>query len=125
MNNVNLIGRLVKDSDLADIGANKTPKMTFTIAVDDGFGDNKRTYFIQCELWGKRAESLFDYMVKGTQVAVNGKLTTGSYDNKEGKKVYTTTVNVNEVDLLKIPKTDEPKDEPKEEPKRTTRTRTR
>ena len=123
MNNVNLIGRLVKDSDLADIGATKTPKMTFTIAVDDGFGDNKRTYFIQCELWGKRAESLFDYMVKGTQVAVHGKLTTGSYDNKEGKKVYTTSVNVNELDLLKVPKTDE---EPKEEePKRNTRTRTR
>lgn len=123
MNNVNLIGRLVKDSDLADIGANKTPKMTFTIAVDDGFGDNKRTYFIQCELWGKRAESLFDYMVKGTQVAVNGKLTTGSYDNKEGKKVYTTTVNVNEVDLLKVPKAEE--EPPKEEHKSNTRSRTR
>lgn len=123
MNNVNLIGRLVKDSDLADIGANKTPKMTFTIAVDDGFGENKRTYFIQCELWGKRAESLFDYMVKGTQVAVNGKLTTGSYENKEGNKVYTTTVNVNEVDLLKVPKTEE--EPPKEEPKSNTRQRTR
>lgn len=123
MNNVNLIGRLVKDSDLADIGANKTPKMTFTIAVDDGFGENKRTYFIQCELWGKRAESLFDYMVKGTQVAVNGKLTTGSYENKEGNKVYTTTVNVNEVDLLKVPKSEE--EPPKKEETKNTRQRNR
>ena len=122
MNNVNLIGRLVKDSDLADIGANKTPKMTFTIAVDDGFGENKRTYFIQCELWGKRAESLFDYMVKGTQVAVNGKLTTGSYENKDGNKVYTTTVNVNELDLLKAPKAEE---EPPKKEETNTRKRNR
>ena len=106
MNNVSLIGRLVKDSELYDRGTGdkKTPKMTFTIAVDDGFGDNKQTYFIQCELWGKRAESLFDYMVKGVQVGIEGKLVTGNYENKDGKKIYFTTVNIRDITLLSKPK---------------------
>lgn len=106
MNNVSLIGRLVKDSELFDIGKGdkKTQKMTFTIAVDDGFGDNKQTYFIQCELWGKRAESLFDYMLKGVQVGIEGKLVTGNYENKDGKKIYFTTVNIREITLLSKPK---------------------
>ena len=106
MNSVNLIGRLVKDSEVLYVGSgnNKTAKMTFTIAVDDGFGENKKSYFFNCELWGKRADSLFEYMVKGIQVAISGKLVSGNYDNKEGKKVYFTVVNCSDISFLSKPK---------------------
>lgn len=106
MNSVNLIGRLVKDSEVIYVGNGdkNTAKMTFTIAVDDGFGENKKAYFFNCELWGKRADSLFEYMVKGIQVAISGKLVSGNYDNKEGKKVYFTVVNCSDIGFLTKPK---------------------
>ena len=106
MNKVFLIGRLTKDSEGVDVGKGEkmTSKVSFTLAIDDGFGDKKKTYYINCELWGKRAVSLGEYRVKGQQVSVVGKLVTGSYENKEKKKVYFTNINVEEITLLQKPK---------------------
>ncbi|NMF04547.1 single-stranded DNA-binding protein [Clostridium beijerinckii] len=86
------IGRLTKDSELKFTAGKGTANLTFTLAVDDGFGDNKKTYFIPIVLWGKSAESLSSYLVKGTQIGVIGKIQTRSYDAKDGTKRYVTEV---------------------------------
>jgi len=68
----------------------------FSVAVNSGYGDNKKTLWIDCSIWGKRAESrLIDYLKKGQQVAVSGELGTREW---EGKTYL--TCRVNEVTLI-------------------------
>lgn len=91
MNNVVLIGRLTKDPD---IRMGETMIARYTIAVDrrtKGEAD-----FINCVCFGKEAEFAEKYLHKGTKISVLGRLQTGSYTDKEGRKIYTTDVIVNE-----------------------------
>jgi len=85
MNTVNLIGRLVRDNELKYTKSGKAVA-TNTIALDDGWGDNKKTYFIPIVVWEKQAESLANYTNKGSKIAVNGKLTSRSYEMQDGQK---------------------------------------
>ena len=71
MNYLITTGRLTKDAKLA-FTANGDPVLNFTVATDRGWGDNKHTLFIDCALWGKRAQSLDAYLKKGGQVTVRG-----------------------------------------------------
>lgn len=86
------IGRLVADSELRFTQGKGTPVSTFKLAIDDGYGENKKTDFIPVVLWGKSAENLADYLNKGTLVAVSGKVSTRSYDAKDGNKKYVTEI---------------------------------
>lgn len=103
------VGRLVKDVETRYNGEMCVSK--FTIAIDDGYGDKKKTDFIPIVCFGKTAESCEKFLEKGKMCAVSGKYHTDSYDNKEGKKVYTTDIIANRVDFLS------PKDESKKESK--------
>lgn len=94
MNRWQGIGRLTKDSELRFTEGKGTAKLNFTIAIDDGYGDNKTTNFINCVLWGKSAESLVNHLIKGKQIGVTGKLTIRQYDDKEGNKKYLTEIVV-------------------------------
>lgn len=85
MNTVNLIGRLVRDNELKYTKSGKAVA-TNTIALDDGWGDNKKSYFIPIVAWEKQAESLANYTNKGSKIAVNGKLTSRSYETQDGQK---------------------------------------
>jgi len=85
MNTVNLIGRLVRDNELKYTKSGKAVA-TNTLALDDGWGDNKRSYFLPLVVWEKQAESLANYTGKGSQIAVNGKLTSRSYETQDGQK---------------------------------------
>lgn len=85
MNTVNLIGRLVRDNELKYTKSGKAVA-TNTIALDDGWGVNKKTYFIPIVVWEKQAESLANYTNKGSKIAVNGKLTSRSYETQDGQK---------------------------------------
>ena len=85
MNTVNLIGRLVRDNELKYTKSGKAVA-TNTLALDDGWGDNKRSYFIPIVVWEKQAESLANYTRKGSKIAVNGKLTSRSYETQDGQK---------------------------------------
>lgn len=85
MNTVNLIGRLVRENELKYTKSGKAVA-TNTIALDDGWGDNKRSYFIPLVVWEKQAESLANYTGKGSKIAVNGKLTSRSYETHDGQK---------------------------------------
>lgn len=94
MNNIILTGNLVKDSELTTVGNKQTPKLSFTIANNEGYGDNKKSIFVNCVLWGKGAGNLANYLLKGTKILVKGKLDIRSYDDKEGNKKYITEVVV-------------------------------
>lgn len=103
MNLTQLIGRLVKDPELRYTNSNKAIA-SFTLAVD-GFNDH--TDFIRCKAWGKTAETLANNTHKGSRVGVYGRIETGSYEGKDGNRVYTTDVVLNGFDFLD-PKQDRP-----------------
>lgn len=88
------IGRLTKDGELAYIPGTGTPVMKFTLAVDNYNSKEKKNEadFIPIVLWGKSAENLAQYLVKGTQVAVAGRISTRSYDAKDGTKRHVTEI---------------------------------
>lgn len=104
MNNCSLIGRLVREPDVRyTTGANPTAVARFSIAIDTGYGDKKRTDFPSIVCFGKTAENCEKYLVKGSRVGVTGRLQTGSYE-KDGVKHYTTDVVADRVEFLTKPK---------------------
>ena len=96
MNKVILMGRLTKDPELRRTG-NRTPVCTFSIAVDNGYGENKHTDFINCVAWNKTAEFVSNYFTKGKMIIVIGRISTRSWETQDGKKAYATEVTASEV----------------------------
>ena len=98
MNNVSLTGRLVRDPEVRySQGENPTGVARYTLAVSRPFKSNnggQDADFISCVAFGKSAEFAEKYMKQGMMFAVTGRIQTGSYDGKDGKKVYTTDVVV-------------------------------
>ena len=103
MNKVILLGRLTKDPEVKyTTGANATATARFSIAVNRKFKNAEGNYeadFINCVSFGKTAEFIEKYFKKGSQMALVGRIQTGSYTNKDGQKVYTTDVVVEEVEF--------------------------
>lgn len=92
MNNVILIGRLARDPENRQTQTG-TEVTRFTIAVDRiKTGEEKKADFINCVSFGKTAEFIANFFTKGRRIAISGRITTDSYTNKDGKKVYTTEV---------------------------------
>ena len=85
LNNIVLIGRLTKDPDLRYTNSG-TAVCSFSLAVDSGFGDNKRTDFIDIVAWSKTGEMCSQYLSKGKLAAVAGRLQIRSYEGKSGVK---------------------------------------
>lgn len=101
MNRVILTGRLTKDPEIRDGGNTKVAK--FTVAAQRNFKDKDGKYgadFILCTAFGKRAEILEKYFHKGSLIGVVGRINTGSYTDKDGKKVFTTDVAVEDVEFI-------------------------
>ena len=99
MNKVILMGRLTKDPDMRGEGTGLVAR--YTLAVDRRFkkdGEDAAD-FIQCVVFGKGAEFAQKYLKKGTKMVVSGRIQTGSYTHKDGQKVYTTDVIVEEQDF--------------------------
>ena len=99
MNKVILVGRLTKDPEVRySQGENATAVARYTVAVDRRFKrDGEPTAdFIPCVVFGRSAEFAEKYFRQGLRVAISGRITTGSYTNKDGIKVYTTEVTVEE-----------------------------
>ena len=98
MNKVILMGRLVRDPEVRYTqGDNQMAIARYTLAVDRRFnrnGDENTADFISCVAFGKSGEFAERYFRKGTKVLVTGRIQTGSYTNKDGVKVYTTDVVV-------------------------------
>ena len=91
MNQVNLLGRLTKDPELK-YGASGTAFCKFTLAVNRAFKKDE-TDFINCTAFGKAAEAIAEYVKKGDQFAVTGRIQVDTYD-KDGEKRYSTSVMV-------------------------------
>ena len=100
MNNWTGIGRLTKDPEENYIASSQMAVAKFTMAIDDGYGDKKRTNFIPVTVFGKSAENCVKYLEKGRMVAVEGKIQTGSYDRQDGTKAYTMDVIANRVEFI-------------------------
>ena len=100
MNKVILMGRLTRDPEVRySQGEQATAIARYTLAVDRRFkrdGDQQTADFIPCVAFGKAGEFAERYFRKGTKVLVTGRIQTGSYTNKDGQKVYTTDVIVEE-----------------------------
>ena len=100
MNKVILMGRLTRDPDIRySQGENAMAIARYTLAVDrrfkrDASGQEQSADFISCVAFGKTAEFAERYLRQGTKLVVEGRIQTGSYTNKDGQKVYTTDVVV-------------------------------
>ena len=103
MNKVILMGRLTRDPEVRySQGESSTAVARFSLAVDRRFkrqGDDQTADFINCVTFGKTAEFAERYLKQGTKVVGCGRIQTGSYTNKDGQRVYTTDVVLEEVEF--------------------------
>ena len=111
MNKVILMGRLTRDPDIRYTQSNEPMCIArYTIAVDrrgkvaEG---QPSADFISCVAFGKNGEFAEKYLHQGTKIVVTGRIQTGSYTNKEGQKVYTTDVVVEESEFAESKKASE------------------
>lgn len=102
MNKVFLIGRLTRDPELRYTG-NNTPVATFSLAVNRNFtsaSGEREADFINIVVWRKQAENVKNYLSQGSQVAIDGRIQTRSYDGNDGQKRYITEVVADNVEFL-------------------------
>ena len=97
MNNVQLLGRLVKDADFQKGEKGKKSYAKFTMAVARG---KDETDFINCIAFDKTAEIISKYVKKGNRLLVEGSINVSKYTNKEGKDAYATNVIVNRINFI-------------------------
>ena len=99
MNKVILMGRLSREPEVR-YGAGESPTAVarYTIAVDRRFkrDGERNTDFIGCVAFGRNAEFAEKYLCQGTKIVLTGRIQTGSYTNRDGQKVYTTDIVVEE-----------------------------
>ena len=99
INKVILMGRLTRDPEMRHTNSG-TPVTTFSIAIDNGYGDNKRTDFVNCLAWNKTAEFVTKYFTKGKMIIIaDGRISTRSWETQDGKRAYATEVVANEVNF--------------------------
>ncbi|TFJ92163.1 single-stranded DNA-binding protein [Lentibacillus salicampi] len=106
INNVTLVGRLTADPDLR-YTQNGTAVANFRLAVNRPFtnqnGENE-VDFINCVVWRRPAENLANYMKKGSQIGITGRIQTRNYENNEGRTIYVTEVVADNVAFLESKK---------------------
>jgi single-strand DNA-binding protein len=94
---MNFTGNLGRDADRRDVSG--TAVINMVVAVKSGYGDNEQTLWMDCAIWGKRAEGqLIDYLKKGQRVSVSGELGSREYD-KDGQARTALTIRVGHIGL--------------------------
>jgi single-strand DNA-binding protein len=99
MNKVMLVGNLGGDPELK-YTPNGNAVANFSLATNDGYGDNEKTNWHRVVVWNKPAESASKYLAKGSKVAIAGRIEYRSYDDKEGVKRYVTEIIADNVEFL-------------------------
>ena len=102
MNKIILVGRLTRDPELRTTPTGRNV-CQFSVAVSRNFTNangEREADFINCVVWDKQAENLVKYQKKGNQIAVEGRIQTRNYDDKDGKKVYVTEIFVSNISFL-------------------------
>lgn len=112
MNKVIINGNLVRDMEVRKTKGG-TDVGEFTIANNNGYGDNVKTIFVKCSIFGKRVEALQKFLLKGAKVLISGTLEINNVKDDEG--FYNTYVNINvdELDILKFVEIEEVEEQPK------------
>ncbi|MDU1409802.1 single-stranded DNA-binding protein [uncultured Finegoldia sp.] len=110
MNSVSLMGRLTRDPEVRYTANTQMANARFVVAVNRKLSKEKRQEaenngyptadFISCVAWGKTAENIDNYFKKGQRIAVSGHIQTGSYENQQGQRIYTTDVVVDSFDFV-------------------------
>lgn len=106
MNNLVLIGRATKDVDLRFIPNSGKAVARVSMAVNREFSKEKEADFFNIVAWGKTAEYLEKYLVKGKMFAVHGNLRNNNFEDKNGTKHYSMEVNADRVEILEWPDKD-------------------
>lgn len=114
MNSVSLMGRLTRDPELRYTANTQMANARFVVAVNRKLSKEKRQEaenngyptadFISCMAWGKTAENIGNYFHKGNRIAITGHIQTGSYENQQGQRIYTTDVVVDSFDFVESSK---------------------
>jgi len=99
MNNLNATGRLGQDAKLS-YTANQDPICNFSLSLTAGYGDKATTTWLNCNLWGKRAEILAPMLLKGTQIGITGEISQRQYKAKDGTEKSSLECRVSDVTLL-------------------------
>ena len=102
MNKVILVGRLTKDPEMRTT-ASGVATTNFTLAVNRNFTNQsgeREADFLTCVAWRRLAETIAKFCTKGSQVAVEGRIQTRSYDAQDGTKRYVTEIMVDNIDFL-------------------------
>lgn len=115
MNKVNLMGRLTRDPEVRySTGENATAIARYSLAVDRRYKreGEQEADFINCVAFSKQGEFAEKYLRKGMKIAISGRIQTGSYTDKDGKKIYTTDIVVEEHFFCESKNQDAPAQEP-------------
>lgn len=98
-NHLIVAGNLGQDAEITPVGAQQTPKVTFSLAVDTGRGEQATTEWFACVFWGERAAKVAPFLTKGLRLVVEGRLQTRSWDDEQGVRRYRTELIVSAVAL--------------------------
>ena len=100
MNKIIVTGNLTKDMEV-EITSNDKIHGKISIANNVGYGENQKTNFLMCDLYGQRVDTLSKYLVKGAKVLINGQLNVTNIEKEDGWKTY-VNVYVDDIELLKF-----------------------
>ena len=99
INKVILMGRLTRDPELRHTGKG-TPVTSFSVAINNGYGEKQRTDFVNCLAWNKTAEFVSKHFTKGKMIVIaDGRISTRSWETQDVKRVYATEVVAQEVNF--------------------------
>jgi len=99
MNVLNAIGNIGKDAEIRHT-PNGDAVAQFSFALTSGYGDKAITTWLNCNVWGKRAETLAPMLLKGTKIGITGELTNRPYADKSGNEKYSLELRIIDVTLL-------------------------
>jgi single-strand DNA-binding protein len=99
MNVLTATGNIGKDAEIRHTAAGDQVAQ-FSFALTSGYGDKAVTTWLNCNLWGKRAETLAPMLIKGTKIAITGELTNRQYADKSGVTKYSLELRVNDLTLF-------------------------
>lgn len=101
-NQVVVVGRLTRDAEMKYTNSGKA-LANFSIAVNDGWGENEHVSFFDVTIWGRMAESIHQYLTKGTRVCVSGSLKQERWQTNEGQNRSKIAINGRNLQLLGSP----------------------
>jgi len=99
MNKILVSGGLGRDAELKQTPNGKYV-LEFSLAVNDGFGENKKTYWWKCGLWGERAVKLAEHFRKGTKLLIEGRPALREYEKKDGSKGVSAEIFVTDFEFM-------------------------